>query len=230
VQVCSWRSTELWRNRVALGLTRSCSTTSILFISYELVARKLDEKAKAKRKRFDEKSARLSNRSAAVSQFSNADGSSTAIIGKGGTSLDEKGKAIDSDSSLVKEVKDAKNRFKKSVGVVRASVPESLVDDGEALSIGVPGARIGIGVRKAETAKGKAIPAVVKASDLSVADVFGPGTSLRYAIGEGGVKEEIALNAVPAAGEVVYRFPLTLDGYGCVFTGPLAAACAVVVP
>jgi RHS repeat-associated protein len=171
---------------------------------------KLDDKAKAKRRRFDEKSARLANRTAAVSQFSNADGSSTAVIGKGGAGLDDKGKVVDADPAVVK---DAKGRLKKSAGVVRASVPESLVDDSEVLSVGVPGARIGLGIRKPDALKGKSIPAVAKGSDVSFAEVFGPGTALRYAIGEGGVKEEIVLNAAPATGEVAYRFPLTLDGY-----------------
>jgi RHS repeat-associated protein len=175
---------------------------------------KLDVKVRGKRKRFDEKTSKLSERTGTGSKFTNADGSVTAAIGKSGTADDPsgKGKGVDEDATLKS---DGKGRVARATGVIRASLPESLTDDAEVLSVGTVGARIGLGVRKADAAKGKGAPAKVgeNPGDIGYDGVFGAGSSLDYSVTNGGVKEEIVLAAVPTAGEVAYRFPLTLDGF-----------------
>ncbi len=173
---------------------------------------KVDAKLRAKRKRFDEKTSKLVERSAVVSKFENADGSVTAVIGKAGSAgeLKNAAKVVDDDAALVS---DGKGRLQRSTGVVRASVPESLGDDGEVLSVGVAGARIGFGVRKPDTQKGKLSVAKSVGGDVAFAEVFGAGTSLNYSVSNGGVKEEIVLSFAPPVGEVVYRFPVNLDGF-----------------
>ncbi len=171
---------------------------------------KLGEKAKGKRKRFDEKSARIAKRGAAGSTYTNVDGSSSLIAGKGGSALDDKGGVADEDAALLK---DGAGRVKRASGLVRASLPEVLTDETEVLSIGVKGSRIGLGVKRSESAKGKPSTATAKGSDVSFADVFGAKTELRYSVADAGVKEEIVLSVVPPEGEVLYRFPLTLEGF-----------------
>ncbi len=245
---------------------------------------KVDPKSIAKRKRFDPKTSKRSERTAAVSKFANADGSTTAAIGVGGSALDASGQVVDEDPAFVS---DGKGRLKKSAGVLRVNIPEVLTEGAEVVSLGVPGARIGFGVRRSSgsvalssasstiaatttlsptsttstsittvaplpggavsstVAGGVAnsaspattststttsapattttpvaarkiaapISAVTKDSTATYRDVFGPGSDLRYFVSEGGLKEEIVLNAPPAVGEAVYRFPLKLDGY-----------------
>jgi YD repeat-containing protein len=241
---------------------------------------KLDAKTKAKRRKFDEKTSKRSERTATATKFTNADGSTTAAIGLSGSALDAAGLVVDEDAKFVS---DGKDRLKRSAGVVRVNVPEVLTDGVEVVSLGVPGARIGFGVRRTTNAVPSSaptsstatpttttttslvvpgvasisttiagsgsgsttstapatttsttttsssttststttvarkvvapIPAVSTANSATYRDVFEPGSDLRYFVSEGGVKEEIVLNAPPAAGEAVYRFPLKLDGY-----------------
>ena len=226
---------------------------------------KLDAKTKAKRKRFDSKTSKRVSRTAIAAQFSNADGSSTVNLGQAGSALDLTGQVVDEDAAFVS---DGKGRVRKSAGLVRADLPETLVEGSEVVSLGVPGARIGFSVRRPNAQAGAAtVPAagvsstaVVTATTSTIPviggavtsstspvttstttstptptvairkqavpisvqttgsgalykDVFGPGSDLRYIVNEGGVKEEIVLNSVPAVGDSVYRFPLNLDGF-----------------
>jgi hypothetical protein len=80
--------------------------------------------------------------------------------------------------------------------------------------VGKVGARVGLGVRKADSARGKAISAKTgqNPGDVAFDGVFGAGTSLNYSVTNGGVKEEIVLMTPPGTGEVAYRFPLSLEG------------------
>jgi hypothetical protein len=109
---------------------------------------KIDAKIKAKRKKFDEKTSKRTERTATASKFTNADGSETVAIGKGGAALDSAGQVVDEDVAFVS---DGKGRLKKSAGVVRANVAEVLTEGSEVVSIGAPGARIGFGVRRSST-------------------------------------------------------------------------------
>jgi hypothetical protein len=105
---------------------------------------KSDKKAKG-RKRFDEQTSRRSSRSADSSKFENVDGSSTVKIGEGGAALDGNGQVVDADAQFAS---DGKGRLRKSSGVVRVNLPESLSDSSEVVSLGVPGAKIGFSIRR----------------------------------------------------------------------------------
>jgi Domain of unknown function (DUF6531) len=248
---------------------------------------KSDKKAKG-RKRFVEQTSRRSSRSVDSSKFENADGSSTVKIGEGGAALDSSGQVVEADAQFAS---DGKGRLRKSSGVVRVNLPESLSDSSELVSLGVPGANIGFSIRRngagAQTTSGTTTGQLAATTSTSVSAVvvsssttpgasllppvaavpgssttstaaplamssttsttpasttttlaapatrkldapilaenkngrvtykgaFGPGADLRYVSNERGIKEEIVLAAAPAAGEAVYRFPLSLDGF-----------------
>jgi RHS repeat-associated protein len=97
------------------------------------------------RKRFDEQTSRRSGRTVTSSKFENADGSSTVKIGEGGATLEPSGRVVDADTQFAS---DGKGRLKKSSGVVRVDLPESLTHSSEVVSLGVPGAKIGFTIRR----------------------------------------------------------------------------------
>jgi hypothetical protein len=142
---------------------------------------KIEAKTKAKRKKPDEKTSKRTERTATASKFTNADGSATVAIGGGGSAIDATGQVTDEDPAFVS---DGKGRLKKSAGVVRANVPEVLTEGAEVVSIGVPGARIGFGVRRSSNA--------ISATNSTTSSTTAPTTTTTAAAGPAGSSTTIA--------------------------------------
>jgi RHS repeat-associated protein len=169
---------------------------------------KVNEKAKEKRKKkFDGDTSKRKSRKVGEDQFGNADGSTTALVGGRNNAVDASGEIVDSDPAIVL---DPSGKLRKRSGAVRSEFALELKAGSEIATVTGASGKVGFipqglapGVRKGR----------VKDSSVAYDDAFGPGVDIEFVATDTGVKENIILKSLPAAGQPVeFRSLLNAPG------------------